>query len=327
MQDLQGRYDDRPVRQRDRLPGLRDRCVRMVIGESRIGAIEVRESLRENFRDDPLRIGRQRRGRQKTDEATDDVRLGSGLRNRRDWAKRDPVKQNVRTGRAIRLDQDLESRGGRSALGRDFEIDLDQHRGAADAHGRDRGFDLHVAVFRRRTGDKGDGALHQREQRGIIRRARVIDHFVEHHPRIRRKAKNGAVDEGDAERRIRSGLDDVAFFDVVAIVQNDRDAVAYRGRTAGELGNMTDNDRDARATVCLGELLVAGKRVDNVAGEVGAIGGCQRGSLLALEVIVEDQFAVIPGEDQINAGSLEITVEEQVGIRNDDGVRRSMDRR
>ena len=54
---------------------------------------------------------------------------------------------------------------GVRALAGNVEIDLDQHRGAADAHGRDRRVDLHVAVFGGLAGDKGDGARHQAEQR------------------------------------------------------------------------------------------------------------------------------------------------------------------
>ena len=106
------------------------------------------------------------------------------------------------------------------------EVDFDQNRGAANAHGRDRRIDLHVAVFCRLAGDEGDGAGHQADQRRIVRPVRVVDHLVEHHPRIRRQAEHGAVDEGDADRRIRAGRDDVALFDVVAVVEDDRDAVA-----------------------------------------------------------------------------------------------------
>jgi len=74
------------------------------------------------------------------------------------------------------------------------------------------------------------------------------------------------------ERRTGSGLDDVAFFDVVAVVQDDRDAVAYRGRVADELADMADHLGGARAAAGLRELLVTGQRIDDVAGEVGAIG-------------------------------------------------------
>jgi len=69
---------------------------------------------------------------------------------------------------------------------------------------------------------------------------------------------------------------------------------------------VADHLAGARAAASLCELLVAGKRIDDVAGEMGAIGRRQRGALLALEVILQDQFAVVPGQDQVDAGSLEI---------------------
>jgi hypothetical protein len=56
---------------------------------------------------------------------------------------------------------------------------------------------------------------------------------------------------------------------------------------------MADNLADARAAVRLGELNVPCERVDNIAGQVGAIGRRQRGALLALEVIVQDQLVVV----------------------------------
>ena len=47
------------------------------------------------------------------------------------------------------------------------------------------------------------------------------------------------------------------------------------------------------AAVGLRKLGVPGQRVDDVAGEVGAIGRGQRRPLLALEVVMQDQFAVV----------------------------------
>jgi len=119
-----------------------------------------------------------------------------------------------------------------------------------------------------------------------------------------------------------SGLDHVAFFDVVAIVQDDRDAVAYRARAADELGEVADHLAGARAAASLCELLVAGKRVDDVAGQMGTIGRRQRGALLALEVIPAAPVRGRPGQDQVDAGSLEISVEQQLRVGNDDGADR-----
>ena len=166
---------------------------------------------------------------------------------------------------------------------------------------------------------------HQAEQRFVVRPVGVVDHFVQHHLGVRREAEHGAVDEGDAERRIGAGLDDVAFVDGVALVQDDRNAVADRGRVARQLGDMADDGgRDAGAAVGLRELGVPGQRVDEVAGEVGAIGRGQRGALLALEVLMQDELAVAVGEDQVDARPLEVAVEEQMGIRNNYGVGRRM---
>jgi hypothetical protein len=53
---------------------------------------------------------------------------------------------------------------------------------------------------------------------------------------------------------------------------------------------------------------------------VSAIGRSQCGALLALEVILQDQFAVITGEDQVDTGPLEISGEEQMRIANNDGA-------
>ena len=118
------------------------------------------------------------------------------------------------------------------------------------------------------------------------------------------------------------GLDHVAFFDVVAVVQDDRNAVADRGRGADELGDMTDHLAGAGAAIGLRILDMAGQRVDDVAGEMGAIGRRQRDALFALEVILHDPFVVVPGEDQVDAGPLEVAVEQQIRVRDDDGVRR-----
>ena len=82
----------------------------------------------------------------------------------------------------------------------------------------------------------------------------------------------------------------------------------------------------ARAAVGLRVFGVAGQRVDEIAGEMRAIGRRQRRALLALEVIVQDQFVVVAGKDEVDAGPLEIAVEEQLRVRNDDGVRRRMRR-
>ncbi|HEX3116702.1 MAG TPA: hypothetical protein VHQ48_14585 [Bradyrhizobium sp.] len=73
---------------------------------------------------------------------------------------------------------------------------------------------------------------------------------------------------------------------------------------------MADHVTGARAAVGLRELLIAGQRADDIAGEVRAIGRRQRGALLALEVILQNQFVAVPGKHQVDAGPLEIAVEQ-----------------
>ena len=282
--------------------------------------IRIRKFQREHVGDQLLHIGRQR-GRRLADDAIADVDLLSGKIDHRDRLQRGLVEQDVRSGGAVGLDQHLELGIGRCALARNREVDLDQHRGAADAHGRDRRVDLHVAVLGGLAGDEGDGPGHQAEQRGVVRPVGVVDHLVEHHPRIRRQAEHGAVDEGDAERRVRAGLHDIALFDVVAVVQDDRDAVADRGRAALKLADVADHLMVVCRAAGLAILHLAGQRVDEVAGQVGAVGGSERGVLLALEIVVQDEFAVVLGKDQVDAGSREIAVEQKLRVGNQDRIR------
>src|SRR6185369_16733741 len=98
---------------------------------------------------------------------------------------------------------------------------------------------------------KGDGARHQAEQGGIVGPVGVVHHFVEYHARVRQQAEHRAVDEGDAERGVRSGLDHIALLDVFTIVQNDRDTVADGGRGADQLGHIANDLVDTGAAVGL----------------------------------------------------------------------------
>ena len=87
---------------------------------------------------------------------------------------------------------------------------------------------------------------------------------------------------------------------------------------------MTDNMAGGGAAVRLRVFDMAGQRIDDVASEVGTVSRGQRGALLALEVILQDQFLIVPGKDQIDAGPLEISVEKQMRVRDDDRTRRSV---
>ncbi|MFK4528421.1 hypothetical protein ABIF90_006402 [Bradyrhizobium japonicum] len=198
------------------------------------------------------------------------------------------------------------------------EVDLGQHRRAADAHGGDRRVDLHVAVLGGLARDEGDGARNQAQQRGIARPVGVVDHLVQHHPRIGGQAEHGAVDEGDAERRIRAGRDHIALLDVIAVVQRDRDAVANRGRAAGEFCDVADDLRGGDAGRGLRNLHMARERVDDVAGEMGAIGRGDRCALVALEIIVNDELMPLVGQHEVETCALELAIEDQVSIGNNE---------
>ena len=98
-----------------------------------------------------------------------------------------------------------------------------------------------------------------------------------------REAEHAAVDKGDAEHGMGTGLDHVALVDVVALVQNDRDAVADRGRIAHQLSDVADHGGACWRCRGLRELGVTGQRIDEVAGEVGAVGRGQRRPLSPLK--------------------------------------------
>ena len=89
---------------------------------------------------------------------------------------------------------------------------------------------------------------------------------------------------------------------------------------------MTDDLGNAGTAVGLCKLGMPGQRVDDVAGEMGAIGRSQRRPLLALEVIVQHDFMAVAGNDQVDARALEVAGEEQVRIRNNDSAGRRMPR-
>ena len=96
------------------------------------------------------------------------------------------------------------------------------------------------------------------------------------------------------------------------------------GRGAGQLGDMADDLAGARVAIGLRVFDVAGERIDDVAGKMSAVGRRQSGALITFEVIVQNQFAVGAGKNKIDAGSLEIPVEEQLRVGDDNRVGRSV---
>src|SRR4029077_8779508 len=93
---------------------------------------------------------------------------------------------------------------------------LDQTGGAANAQRRGRRIDLHIAGTSDLGGDEGRGAAHDVEHRGIVGAAVLIDELVHGKPRVRFQRERGLVVEGDAERAVGIGLQDVVFVDRVA---------------------------------------------------------------------------------------------------------------
>ena len=75
---------------------------------------------------------------------------------------------------------------------------------------------------------------------------------------------------------------------------------------------MADNLGGIRRASRLGVLNMTCRRVDNIAGEVGTIGRRKRSALLASEVILQDQFVVVLGNNQVDAGSPKISVKRQI---------------
>ncbi len=90
---------------------------------------------------------------------------------------------------------------------------------------------------------------------------------------------------------------------------------------------MADDLGGIRRASCLGVLNMPCQRVDNIAGEMRTIGRRKRGALLASEVILQDQFVVVLGNNQVDAGSPKISIQKQIRVGDDNRIRRSVRRR
>src|SRR6266481_3856606 len=149
----------------------------------------------------------------------------------------------------------------------------------------------------------------------------VADKFVQHHARAAGQVEGGAVDEANTGPAVGGGLDDVALANRIADLDLNGSAARTReGARTNRRLNMADDLGGIRGSR-LGVPNMPRQRVDNIAGEMGAVGRRQRSALLALEVIRQEQFVVILGKDQVNAGSLEIAVEQQMRSGDDDRIR------
>ncbi|MBA7701162.1 hypothetical protein ES703_109894 [subsurface metagenome] len=112
--------------------------------------------------------------------------------------------------------------------------------------------------------------------------------------------------------------------DVVAVVEDDRHAVADHGGVAGQLGDVTDDLDNAGVAVGLRHLDVAGQRIDKMAGEEGAVGRGKRRVLVALEVILKPQLLVALADDEVAAAALEVAGEEELRVLDDDRIGRRL---
>jgi hypothetical protein len=59
---------------------------------------------------------------------------------------------------------------------------------------------------------------------------------------------------------------------------------------------------------------------------MGAVGRSQRRTIAALEIVAQDELAVVLGQDQVEPRSREVGVEQKLRVGNDNGVRRRMAR-
>ena len=154
---------------------------------------------------------------------------------------------NNRPGR--RIDQHITAdmpcigvRQYRELANTQLAVDENLGRGAANAHGRNRRDDLHVAVRRDLARHKHERALDQvKDHRALAGGSRIKDQLIENHPGIGRHGKHGIVDEGDPEFRAVTRLDNVALVNRLTDRKNGLRAIAVRCRRfAFERLNLAD---------------------------------------------------------------------------------------
>jgi hypothetical protein len=88
---------------------------------------------------------------------------------------------------------------------------------------------------------------------------------------------------------------------------------------------VTDHGAGGRgAAAGVGDFDMTGQRVDQGAGQMRAVGRGKRLVLLALEVVVQDEFVIVLRQDQVDARALEIGIEQEMRVGNDDRIRGRM---
>jgi len=181
--------------------------------------------------------------------------------------------------------------------------DIENNRSAANAHGRNRRADLHVAGLGDLAGDEAGRALHQSEQRRVRGAAGVVGQVVQHQARAGAEVESGAVDHDQAEAGAAAGLHDVVLQDGVAVVERDGDAVAHNAGAAGHLDDVADHLGGGRGGGArgLGVLNVRGHGFDEAGVERRAIRREQRGTLVAIEEVGHHHAMQLIRHDQIGA--------------------------
>ena len=175
---------------------------------------------------------------------------------------------------------------------------------AANAHGCDRGRDLHVAGLGDLAGDEAGGTLHQGEQRCVRCAVRVVSQVVQHQPRVRGHVEGRSVDQHKTERRTAAGLHHIVLVDRIAVIEIDGDAVADDAGAAGHLDDMTDHLGCGGGSRGLGVLNVSGQCFDDFGIERRTLGRDQRWTLIAMEVIRHHHAMVVIRNDQVGARTL-----------------------
>ena len=184
---------------------------------------------------------------------------------------------------------------------------------SAAPNASNRRVDPEATGLRHLADNESEGPSGDTEQGRMRGPVGVADEFVQHHARATGKLEAGAVDEAKSNPAVGCGLDDVALANRIAnLGLNGNSARTRQGAGTDRRLNMADNLGGIRRASCSGVLNIPCQRVDNIAGEVGTIGRRKRSALLASEVILQDRFVVVLGNNQVDAGSPKISVKRQI---------------
>ena len=96
---------------------------------------------------------------------------------------------------------------------RDFAVvsNLNAGRRSADAHCRDRRIDFHLAGLCDLASDESERSFGKAEKSRVGASVRGVNKFIQSDAGITRKIEGGTVEEDNADRALRSGLDHIAW--------------------------------------------------------------------------------------------------------------------